>query len=519
MHWRWTIVAFFILVQPVTLAQTAAPDLKNKPSQAAPLKSIPVTSIQISGSTIFTSAELAKFAKDYENRNVTIAELQTFTESLTQRYLDRGYLSSRAVLVDQTLTSGIVQIRIIEGRLERIDIQGTHRVSKDYILNRLKLADHIPLNQTQLETQLRLLKLDPLFNQIEASLKEGSSLGTSILKVQVNEAPALSAKLTIDNGLNPTIGEETFSVYARTLNLTGSGDSLDLAYSRSFTGGANLASLQYQLPINPMQGTITARIAPSQYKITNGDLRDLNIEGNSQSYDLIYRQPLIRSPREEFALSLGWNYRTGQTLIFNQLANASSSHIVRFGQDYLRRDMKGLWSIRSSLDFGLPTDSPNSHPNSQFFAWTGQLQRLTTLGPNQTLIAQTRWQFTPNPLLPSAQFSLGGVGNLRGYRSGITSGDNGFSFSLENQITLDRNTLNLPTVQIVPFVDIGKVWNSGGDRSTETQLFASLGSSLRWSPSPRIYIQLDAALPLTTSQNRGNGLQDAGIYFSTQYSF
>lgn len=521
MPWRWTIVLFF-LTQISPLAQaTPCPAINPlcAPKPSAPRLSI--QRIQITGSTLFTPAELAAFAQPYENRALSLTELQTFTDSLTQRYLDRGYLSSRAVLVDQTLNSGIVQIRIIEGRLEKIDVQGTQRLHKNYILSRLKLADRTPLNQTQIETQLRLLKLDPLFSQVEASLKEGKTFGSSILQVKVREAPAWSGKLSLDNGLNPSIGEETFSVTAQTLNLTGAGDPLSIAYTRSFTGGANLATLQYQRSLNAMQGTLTARISPSQYKITEGALRDLDIRGYSQTYDLIYRQPLIRSIREEFALSLGFNHRTGQTLIFNQLANASTTSILRFGQDYLKRDQRGLWSLRSSLDFGLPilNATTGEAPNGQFFAWTGQLQRITTLSPNHLLIAQANWQLTPQSLLPSAQFSLGGPGSLRGYRSGITSGDNGFSVSLEDQITLDYNEATGSRFQLIPFLDLGKVWNNRVDRTIETQLFASLGLGIRWSPSAQVTLQLDAAIPITASQNRGNGLQDAGVYFKTQYTF
>ena len=43
------------------------------------------------------------------------------------------------------------------------------------------------------------------------------------------------------------------------------------------------------------------------------------IRANQDLYEINYRQPLMRSPREEFALSLGFTYQDGQTFLFDDL--------------------------------------------------------------------------------------------------------------------------------------------------------------------------------------------------------
>jgi hemolysin activation/secretion protein len=271
-----------------------------------------------------------------------------------------------------------------------------------------------------------------------------------------------------------------------------------------------------------MQGTLTAQFSPNRYQITEGLLRDLDIIGSSQTYDLTYRQPIVRSPKEEFALSLGFNYRNGETLISTFLANRTTATTVSFGQDYLRHDRQGLWTARSTFTLGFPGFSLNQGSlNGHVFLWSGQLQRLQFLTPNQTLITQLSWQLTPDALPANSQFSMGGVNRLRGYRQGIQNGDNGFAASIEDQIVLDRNALGSSTFQLVPFFDLGALWNRGVNAETSIvpNLFASTGLSLRWQPSPKVSIQLDAALPLVKNPDRGNALQDTAIYFSTQYQF
>jgi hemolysin activation/secretion protein len=204
------IASLSIPIRRQSLPSTPSPKATSSVTKIQATK-IQITKIQVAGSTLIPAAEIAQIVAPYENRSLTLAELRPLTEQLTQYYLDRGYLTSRAVLVDQTLndqtlndqtlsTGGDpIHIRILEGELESIEVQGNRKVKTSYIRDRLALAQRKPLRTTDLEHQLRLLKLDPLFSQVEASLKEGTSLGKSILRVRVLENPIWSGKISIDN--------------------------------------------------------------------------------------------------------------------------------------------------------------------------------------------------------------------------------------------------------------------------------------------------------------------------------
>jgi hypothetical protein len=68
-------------------------------------------------------------------------------------------------------------IRIIEGHVSEIELQGTKRLNPGYIRDRIKLGASIPLNTIQLEDQLKLLRTDPLFTNVEASLRSTGKVG------------------------------------------------------------------------------------------------------------------------------------------------------------------------------------------------------------------------------------------------------------------------------------------------------------------------------------------------------
>ncbi|MEH2277736.1 MAG: hypothetical protein V7K40_23835 [Nostoc sp.] len=49
----------------------------------------------------------------------------------------------------------------------------------------------------------------------------------------------------------------------------------------------------------------------------------------------------MRSPRVEFALSLGFTYEDGQTFLFDNLATLfgiGRTSVIKFGQDYIKRE-------------------------------------------------------------------------------------------------------------------------------------------------------------------------------------
>jgi hemolysin activation/secretion protein len=340
--------------------------------------------------------------------------------------------------------------------------------------------------------------------------------------VRVTEANALIGGVSADNYSTPTVGSERTGVSLGYRNVTGNGDTVLGSYYRSTTGGSNQFDLSYQLPINPINGTVLLRFAPDNYHITSRPpgFDALDIQGNSETYELSFRQPLVRSPREEFALSIGFNHRAGETLINDFLVDNSTTSVIKFGQDYTRRDVRGAWSWRSQLSFGTGflNASSGSEPDGQFFSALGQIQRVQILNPNNLLIVQADIQLTPDPLLSSQQFVIGGGQSLRGYRQNVRAGDNGFRLSVENRITLARNATGASIFQLRPFVDVGTVWNIGSSRPLPRQNFlVGAGVGFLWEPITNLNLRFDYALPLVDLRDRGENAQDQGIYFSVNY--
>ncbi|MBW4644054.1 MAG: ShlB/FhaC/HecB family hemolysin secretion/activation protein [Goleter apudmare HA4340-LM2] len=501
-------------------------------------KSFLVKKIDVRDYQILSAEEIKKITQPLEGRNVTLQELANAADQITALYLNRGYITSRAVLVDQTVDTGEIVIRVFEGGVDEIRVEGTERINPEYICSRIRLAGLNPLRKEKLEDQLILLRSDPIFKNIEASLRPadvGSKFGQSTIVVRVTEANSLKAALGVDNYSPPSVGSERLGVGLAYRNLVTSGDQIFVSYNRSTTGGVNLYDFSYRLPLNAMDGTLQLRAAISNSKITDPQFQNLNIRGDNDLYEILYSQPLIRSPREELALSLGFTYQDGQTFLFDNLPfgfgigpdqnGVSRTSVFRFGQEYINRDQQGAWTARSlfNLGTGLFDATTNNHPipDGRFFSWYGQIQRSQILNQDQLLIIGLDWQLTPDSLLASQQFVIGGAQTVRGYRQNTRSGDNGLRFSIEDQITILRNEGGLPSLQLAPFIDVGAVWNHPDNPNNPNlprqRFLASGGLGLLWQPIPNVNVRLDYGIPFVNLSDRGNNFQDSGLHFSVYY--
>lgn len=487
---------------------------------------IAVREIQVVGSSVFTSDELSAVVAPFENRVLTLGDLQQAAAAITELYLQAGYITSRAVLPDQTAADGIVQILVIEGEVSDIQVEGSDRLER-YVRDRVALGTESPLNQLELEDQLQLLQFDPLVESIEANLRAGNELGESILTVGVIDAKPFNVDLVLDNYSPETVGRERIGANISYLNPLRLGDEVFASTYISFDGGANVYELGYRVPLNAMNGTLQARYVHSNFRIVNPEAANIpdvfDIEGSANLFNINFRQPLIRTPREEFALSGGFRYRSGETLISDFVVDDSRVSVIEFGQDYLRRDLNGAWAFQSQFNIGTglfnaTVDSNSDLPDGSFLSWQGQAQRVQLLGPNQTLILQANLQFATDTLLGSEQFIIGGGRSVRGYTQNVRSGDNGFRFAVEDRFVVLRNQADEPFLQVVPFVDMGVIWNDDASQNIQDDNFL-LGSGVGviLNPIPQIDIRFDLGIPLIEIDDPGEE-ESAQVYFQFVYS-
>ncbi len=498
---------------------------------------ISVSRFEFEGNTAFSNQDLAKITAPFINRPITFTELLQVETAVTKKYTEAGYINSGAVIAaGQTLspTNAVVKIQIIEGGIEEIRISGTKRLQPNYVRSRLKLATARPLNQKRLLEALQVLQLDPLIQTISADLSAGSRPELGVLAVTVQEAKTFKTEFFADNNRAPSVGSFRRGIRVNQSNLFGFGDGLAFEYAN--TSGSNALNLSYKIPVNARNGTVTVSGAVSFTNVIEKPFDQLDISGNSYSVDVSFRQPIIQTPKTEFALGItasrqeSSNKFLGTTAFFGpnfKLSPGSDNNgitrisALRLFQDWTRRGSEDVFSVRSQFNAGfgiLDATINNTAPDGRFFDWRGQAQYVRLLARDTLFVFRSDLQLSPGALVPVEQFALGGQQSVRGYRQDALLTDNGVSASAEVRFPILRLKSIKGLLQIVPFVDFGLGWNSGGSADPSPNTLVGAGVGLQWQMGNSLNARFDWGIPLTDIRSDKKSLQEQGLYFSINYS-
>jgi hemolysin activation/secretion protein len=508
---------------------TTTPTPETIPSGEIP-QTIIVKKFKITGSTVFSPEDFDKITKHFTNRPISFRQLFQLRSEITQFYVDKGYITSGAYIPPQKLQNGVVEIRVLEGELEDIKVVGTQKLNPKYLQSRLAIAINKPLNRDRLLEALQLLQFNPLIETLSAELSAGSRPGQSLLEVRITEANTFNVQLILDNGRSPAVGTFRRQIQVNEANLFGWGDSISAVYAN--TDGSNAFDLNYTLPLNPYNGTLSFSYGFSDNKVTERPFDVLDIQSNSNYYELSLRQPIIQKPTQEFILGITASHRRSKATFLDDevpfpgtgtdAEGRTRVTAVRFFQEWVSRDSLQVFAMRSQLSVGLDLFDATineTFPDSRFVAWRGQAQWVRLLDRDTLLVLRGDVQLADRPLVPFEQIGIGGLDSVRGYRQDALLTDNGIFASAEVRIPVVRFSGRNNFLQVAPFVDFGNGWNDSGRSEFEVELdsntLLSVGLGLRLQLEDNLTARLDWGIPLisVTSEDK-DSWQENGLYFS-----
>jgi hemolysin activation/secretion protein len=501
------------------------------PTDSAPVDAPPTIQVEkfvVTGSTVFSQAEFDAVTAPYVGRMISVAELFQARSAITQLYVEKGYITSGALIPPQKLKSGIVEIQIIEGKLETINVTGIKRLRPGYVSSRVGLATQTPLNRNKLLESLRLLQLDPLIQNLSAELSAGTRPGESLLDLKVTEARTLDFKMTFDNNRSPSVGSSRRRLQLSEANLFGFGDAVTVGYTN--TNGSNSVDLGYTIPLSPRNTTLSLNIGASSSNVIERPFNVLNIQSRSSYYEFTLRHPFKQTPSEEFAMGVTGSFRqSGANFLDDQVPfpavgvdseGKTRVSSLRFFQEWTKRSEQQVLAARSQFSFGVDALGSSivkngSEPDSRFFTWRGQGQWVRLLAPDTLLLVRGDVQLADRGLLGLEQFGLGGQETVRGYRQDALLADGGLLFSVEGRIPLVKFGAQKKNIlHLTPFFELGRGWNVGARPDPVTQTLVSTGLGLRLQLSDKLTARLDWGIPLNRIDGDKRSWQENGVYFS-----
>ena len=501
-----------------------------------------VRDIMVTGNTVFSDEEINQVTDPFKNRTLVTEDLERLRLSLTLLYINKGYLTSGAIIPDQDIAAGVVVVHIIEGRLTKIDVEGNRWFRSSYLHDRIELGSQTPVMLQPLQDQLQILQQDRRIERINAELRPGDNQGESVLNVKVEDRQPFHATIEVNNYQTPLVGEMRGIGTLTDDNLTGNGDPLSISYGQS-SGAFPIVFGSYELPLNRYGTTFSPYYRRYDFKLIEQPFDPLNIKTNTEIIGMSLRQPVYKTVTDEVALSIIGEHLFTQSFLFNGTPDqqpfnifpgfqngAATVSALRFAQDWTHRTVDSVLALRSRFSVGLNVlgatiNSNPDTPDGQFFSWLGQFQGVQQFGEKllgMQLFERMDMQFTNSPLFPLEQVAVGGRYTVRGYREVTLLRDNVFLFSVESRFPLWRWASGEPMFQLAPFVDVGHGWNLGENRPTTLTLggptvpdtLASVGVGLRWNilPKDRASFEVYWGQQLNHVPKVGNTIQDHGVH-------
>jgi hemolysin activation/secretion protein len=483
-------------IPPSPQPQSVAPAFEVSPTSlpaAAPQDTakIIVNRLQVTGAQVYTEARLLAVTGFAPGSSLSLTDLQGMAAKIATYYRQNGYFVAQAYVPAQEIQGGVVNIAVIEGQYGKVSLNNQTNVSNalaNDLLAGINSGDVVAT--APLENRLLLLSDLPGV-KVNSSLVPGAASGSSDLIVNLTPGKRISGSIDADNAGNRYTGIYRLGATVNFNEPLGLGDVASL---RALTSGKGLNYLRgaYQMQF----GKATAGVAYSALRYELGEeFSSLGAHGTTQVASLFGSYPLIRSRNENLYAGLvldakkfqdkvdatgGVADKKAQVLTASVSGNSidalggggQMSHVLAWSTGNINLQTPSVRALDAV------TAQSNGHFNKLAFSMT-RLQRVTD---SVSLYAAISGQYAWNNLDVSEKMELGGMYGVRAYPEGEAYADQGYLLNLEARWQLPKPTAMPGQVQLIGFIDTGRVsihkkpWEAGDNQRT----LSGAGVGVNW---------------------------------------
>ena len=483
----------------------------------------------IKGTTIYDKRTFEPLYSNYLRKKLALKDIYEIAQRITNRYRNDGYILSKAIVPQQKIKNGVVYLRIVEGFIDKIKIQGPVRGPRKLVDHyRKKILKSRPLRAFDLERYLLLIDDLPGVTA-KSVLTPSEDIPNATTMTLILSDKAFEGHVGTDNRGSKFNGPYQFSGDLTANSLFGN-------HSRSGLQGVLTSQTEELLFLNAFwdiplyqEGTRLFFSGSLSNSEPGSSLKKYNINGDSKTITLRLTHPFIRSRGKNLTGHLGLTGRNSSTKILGSLDSEDRLRVFNMGVSYDFADQyKGVNLIRFNLNQGLnileATESGSSNLSrsqgkSNFTKLTGNFMRMQSLAPSWNLLGSASWQFSFDKLLASEEFGVGGSQYGRAYDSSEITGDHGVALKIELQKAFRPAWDYLSDLQLYSFLDYGSVWNKvQTSTGAKRQDLTSIGLGMRFNFTDSVSGYLEMNKPVSDNV-AAEGNKNPRFFFSLSKRF
>jgi hemolysin activation/secretion protein len=380
--------------------------------------------VKITGSTIFSPQDLRPIYAPYLNHKVTFTDLDAIARKIEARYRQKGYFTTSVYIPEQDIKDGIVQIRIAEGKMGKLNIEGNKWFSRSLIESYVHIKENEILNVKTLSRDILRLNKNPDL-EVKAVLAQGKEAQTSDVTLKVVDKFPWYLGFLEDNRGSRLTGKYRSMVSERGSNVSGIADTLFL--NTLYTGNSSAESVSYTIPIGTYGTKFGLDVTYFRMKLGK-EFKPFDITGTTQIYTPHFSWELVLAEDFEAYADLGLNIKSIKKEQDSDPVAKDQLSIPYFGFNFTKTDSQGQSTFSPRFNFGTSgfLGSFSNHHSllsraetgGSFFKYEQSLNRIQRMFLGSYMSIRTQLQVASRTLDTSEQFQLGGADSVRGYPEG-----------------------------------------------------------------------------------------------------
>ncbi len=509
---------------PLPMRQDLAEPYTKKIEEKKPTKSdaedfsFTLYGVEINGTKAMPKEAFTKIYQPHLTKKVKFSDLQSLAHQMTEEYRKNDYLISKVVLPIQEVKGGIVYFQAVEGYVSEVNFALNDPLEKqsadpndrkfkqranifDYLR---KALDERPVTGNNLERCMLLINELPglKVKGVLAPAKHGAGASQIILTTKYT---GIKTTAGINNFGQPSLGRTRGNVKVA---FNGLGNSISRTEA-SFSTAEEMRKLQAVSVHHTLftgTGGSEIKMAGSLQRTRPGGqgLEKLKIKGNSSFIGIYYSHPLIKTRRENWQTTAGFDLQNSRQMQLGSTTYNDQLRTLSLGTTYDRRDDFAGGGInlfhvnyRQGLDFlGTSNGSALSslpEGKAKYSLLQLHMERLQSLHGPFSIYGAMSGQYAFNKLLSSEEFDVGGAMFARGYDNNEIVGSSGLAGKLELHYTKFLEAFPA-TMTLYGFYDGGIIWRRAPYYKQED--IRSIGLGCRLGYQSMLNLNLLGAYPL-----------------------
>ena len=410
-----------------------------QPAAPTDTRCFPIKGIELKGADSLSDGEKNRLLKPYIGECLGVPQLNELLKVITDYYIEKGLVTSRAYLPQQDLSAGHLKVLVVEGKLEGMKGAENSKLSDRELAMAFPGKSGELVNLREIEQMVDQLNRLPS-NQAKMELAPGKNVGGSEVLVTNTPQKPWRVGLSRNNDGQRSTGEQQW-------NTTFDWDSpLGLADQLSLRGGHDAmtdhqhtsknAMLNYNLPLGWWNFSYTYSQSEYRSQIV-ANLFKFKQTGDSENHQLRAERVIHRDSVSKTSLNAGLSYLRTNNFIEDSKLKLSSNRIseAQFGFNHGRRVGSAFVNFDAGMQEGIGAfDAQGSHdpgpgePNARYRKYTATLSYLQPFkvwGESLTFSSLMTGQRSEDVLFGPQRTSLGGSSSIRGYKDQSLSGDSG----------------------------------------------------------------------------------------------